>query len=217
MRRLDARHQTVTNDAMAKLVFLGKDFNGHTYQLQLERTTVGRSSDNTLVVPHSSVSHHHCEILTYGNEVIVRDLGSTNGTFVDDARLKPQSGVRDGQVIRFGDVQARLELDSATEPSSDVTAVHDFARAVRDQRREKARAGHDPKEVLQRTGPIAAETPQTQTFIKQPPAPRPQPSAPAPQPAPPPPPARGKRSILWLIVLAVVVAGLVYWWLTRKS
>ena len=89
---------------MPKLIFIDKNFSGQVYELVLEKTTVGRSDQNTLVIHDNSLSAAHCEILVNGPEVIVRDLNSRNGTFVDGSRLNKQSGVRSGQTVRFGSV-----------------------------------------------------------------------------------------------------------------
>src|SRR5437899_11606033 len=100
---------------MAKLVFIDQNFSGRAYELILEKTSVGRGDQNTLVIRDSSLSATHCEILMYGSEIIVRDLDSRNGTFVDGIRLNKQSQVKSGQVVRFGSVEARLELDPAKD------------------------------------------------------------------------------------------------------
>jgi pSer/pThr/pTyr-binding forkhead associated (FHA) protein len=122
---------------MAKLVFLDASFAGHVYELVVEKTTVGRGPGNTLVVRHPSLSAAHCVILMNGSEIIVRDLDSRNGTFVDGARLNKQSQVKSGQTIRFGSVDARLDLGPEPEAttSTEETAVYSHLRALRDQRR----------------------------------------------------------------------------------
>lgn len=127
---------------MAKLIFNGEHFAGQVYELTLEKTTVGRGDGNILVIHHPSVSLMHCEILVHGPEVIVRDLGSANGTFVNRVRHHHQQfQLKSGQVVRFGPVEARLELNPSDDDyvASDITAVHEHARVLRDQRREQQR------------------------------------------------------------------------------
>src|SRR2546426_74274 len=103
---------------MAKLIFIDKNFAGRVYELMLEKTTIGRGDKNTLVIRDSSLSSTHCEILMYGSEIIVRDLNSSNGTFVDGTRLhNTQSQLKSGQTVRFGSVEARLELDPTPNES----------------------------------------------------------------------------------------------------
>ena len=104
---------------MAKLVILSEGMTGRTHELAAERTTIGRVEDNTLPIPEPSVSSHHCEVLLQGAEVRVRDLNSTNGTFIDghqitEALLKP------GQILRLGKIELRLETDAAAQPKKPV-------------------------------------------------------------------------------------------------
>lgn len=84
--------------------------------------TLGRSSENTLVLKDPSVSGTHCEIEVSGDSVRLRDLQSTNGTFVDgqpvtDVPLLP------GQVLQFGEVVARFERDEVVIPVPQVPAA----------------------------------------------------------------------------------------------
>lgn len=114
---------------MPHLIFLDERFSGRSYELTCERTTVGRGSENTLTIRDNSLSREHCEILTYASEVIVRDLGSRNGTFIDGVRLSgAQSQVKHGQVISFGSVKARLVIEYAEEEMNESTAFHEFLK-----------------------------------------------------------------------------------------
>jgi len=130
---------------MAKLVFLNKDFAGKELELLREVTSLGRARDNTLVIHDNSVSAHHCDILTHGMEVIVREKDSTNGTFVDGMRIAAQAPVKNGQVIRFGEVEARLELEAPNKRREDteITTVYSLAEVERERRRE-AKAAKRP-------------------------------------------------------------------------
>ena len=116
---------------MAKLIFVGEKFGGRSYQFAVERTTVGRGEHNTLTIHDSSVSQTHCEILVNGPEVIVRDLGSSNGTVVNGERIRNQQRqLKGGQTVKFGLVEARLELgqQSFSDTATAETAIHSYAR-----------------------------------------------------------------------------------------
>ena len=117
---------------MAKLIFLGEKFAGRVYEFAVEKTTVGRGNHNTLTIQDASVSDSHCEILLYGTEVIVRDLGSSNGTVVDGRRLhnQEQHPLDNGQIVKFGSVEARLELtvESESDTVTGWTGFHSYAR-----------------------------------------------------------------------------------------
>ena len=125
---------------MARLVFIGENLKGRVFELVVDQTTVGRDEPNILVIRDDSISRRHCEILVYGTEVIVRDLGSTNGTFVDGRRLhNQQCQVKGGQIVQFGSVPARLEIDQpcSTGGDTEVTAIYGLSRFMRDQQKEQ--------------------------------------------------------------------------------
>ena len=128
------------NPYKPKLIFTGEPFAGRVCELTSEKITVGRGDHNALAIHHPSVSQTHCEILVNGPEVIVRDLHSSNGTFVEGVRILPQSQVKHGQAIWFGDVAARLELAppfSEETTTTDQTAVHEHLKIAREQQQEK--------------------------------------------------------------------------------
>jgi pSer/pThr/pTyr-binding forkhead associated (FHA) protein len=123
---------------MPKLVFTDPNFAGKVYPLTVEKTTVGRGDENLLTIRDASLSARHCEILANGTEVIVRDLGSRNGTMVDGRLLKnQQSAVKHGQMVRFGLVDARVEIEppSRLDDTDPETAVFDHRQILREQRR----------------------------------------------------------------------------------
>jgi len=97
---------------MARLVLLSEGLTGQTYDLKAEKTTVGRLPDNAFQIPEPSVSSHHCEITLRGSDLYVRDLDSTNGTFINGERIK-EGIVKPGQILRLGMVDMRLETGDA--------------------------------------------------------------------------------------------------------
>lgn len=101
---------------MAKLVVLSEGFTGQSYELKVDKTTVGRVEDNTFQIPHPSVSSHHCEILLKGSDIAVKDLNSTNGTFINNNQITGEAMVKPGQILRLGQIEIRLESGNA--PSS---------------------------------------------------------------------------------------------------
>lgn len=67
-------------------------------------TTVGRAAGNVLVIDDSFTSSSHAEIVREGNRWLVRDLGSTNGTWINDRRVHGQEWIEPGDTIAFGNV-----------------------------------------------------------------------------------------------------------------
>jgi len=82
--------------------------------------TIGRSSNCSFVVSDSSVSRRHAELRVADEGVSVSDLGSRNGTFVDDVHVQC-ARVIPGQIVRFGNIAftvASLEFfEDETDPS----------------------------------------------------------------------------------------------------
>jgi pSer/pThr/pTyr-binding forkhead associated (FHA) protein len=97
---------------MPKLVLLSAGMTGRTHDLKVDKTTIGRVEDNTFPIAEPSVSSHHCEVLLRGNDVIVKDLNSTNGTFINGEKIS-EAPLKPGQILRLGQVEIRLETDAA--------------------------------------------------------------------------------------------------------
>ncbi len=102
---------------MAKLVILTHGMTGRTHELKVDKTTIGRVEDNTLQIAEPSVSSHHCEILLRGSDVVVKDLNSTNGTFINDEKIS-ESVLKPGHTLRLGQVELRLENGAPAPPPS---------------------------------------------------------------------------------------------------
>jgi pSer/pThr/pTyr-binding forkhead associated (FHA) protein len=87
----------------AKLVVIGGDAQAAEYSLRLP-TIVGRSRSADLKLVHPLVSRRHCEFFEDGGQLMVRDLGSLNGTFVGDSRISEVMALAPGATITIGTV-----------------------------------------------------------------------------------------------------------------
>src|SRR5438270_6543401 len=105
---------------MPKLVLLSAGMTGRTHDLKADKTTIGRVEDNTFQIAEPSVSSHHCEIVLRGADVVVKDLNSTNGTFINGEKVT-ETVLKAGQVLRLGQIEMRLETDST--PSSTTSST----------------------------------------------------------------------------------------------
>lgn len=92
---------------MAKLVVLNREDAGTEIDLPCGVIRLGRSADNDICLPAASVSSHHCEFTVGDCELRVRDLGSTNGTFVDRQPVA-EVVLQDGQILALGNVELRV-------------------------------------------------------------------------------------------------------------
>jgi pSer/pThr/pTyr-binding forkhead associated (FHA) protein len=105
---------------MARLVVLTEGFAGRAYELKVDKTTIGRVEDNTFPITEGSVSSHHCEVLLKGSDVVIKDLNSTNGTFINGKRVT-EDVLKPGQILRLGQVEMKLEAAGASAPATTAT------------------------------------------------------------------------------------------------
>ena len=107
------------------LVVLSAGLTGRLCELKVDKTTIGRSDDNVFQIADPSVSSHHCEVLLRGSDVVVRDLNSTNGTYINGKETK-EDVLKPGQILRLGQIEMRLETGapaSSTKQQLDRTRV----------------------------------------------------------------------------------------------
>lgn len=102
---------------MLKLVVLSQGLTGLSHEIKGETTTVGRSDDNTFTIPEASVSGNHCEIVQRGEAFFVKDLESTNGTFIDGGKVKT-GPLKPGQILRIGNIDVRFETGEGGTPAA---------------------------------------------------------------------------------------------------
>jgi hypothetical protein len=89
----------------------------HVY-LHKDRTTLGRKPGNDIVLDTMVVSGQHCAFDLVGvADVFLQDLGSTNGTYVNDRMIKERTQLADGDVIAIGPYRIRF-LQASEEPST---------------------------------------------------------------------------------------------------
>ncbi|MBI2768651.1 MAG: FHA domain-containing protein [Burkholderiales bacterium] len=106
----------------------------HVY-LTRDRTTLGRKPDNDIVLDNLVVSGHHCVFELHGlADVFLEDLGSTNGTFVNNKRVKRHQ-LQDGEVVAIGNF--RIQFLSASAESG----FHETAAMKLDPSGQPAQTG----------------------------------------------------------------------------
>ena len=93
------------------LVVVGGDVKTPEVKLRLP-STVGRGRDCSIMLRHPLVSRQHCEIFEAGGALLVRDLGSLNGTFVNNQRIEGDAPLQPGQLLTIGTVTFRAIYDA---------------------------------------------------------------------------------------------------------
>ena len=99
---------------MPRLIVMSK--RGTTRQVSLSeaRTTLGRDDANSLVIDSHRASRRHAVLIKQGLQVWVRDLDSSNGTFVNEERVTC-CRLEHGDVVEVGDFRLRF-LDRVATP-----------------------------------------------------------------------------------------------------
>jgi pSer/pThr/pTyr-binding forkhead associated (FHA) protein len=78
-------------------------------------TKVGRDPESDLIIAVASVSRHHCEIINQGNQLIIRDNGSGNGTIVNGQKVEQQA-LHPGDEIQIGPLTFAVEINGVRSP-----------------------------------------------------------------------------------------------------
>jgi adenylate cyclase len=95
---------------------------GHLIALDGRHWSVGRSADNTIVIDDVSISRKHAMLQRMEgdtqDQLFLIDLGSRNGTFVNDRRVTVPTSVRDGDRLRFGLVESTFHWPDGVRPET---------------------------------------------------------------------------------------------------
>ncbi|WP_010525568.1 DUF3662 and FHA domain-containing protein [Nesterenkonia sp. F] len=89
------------------------ELDGRQHRLTADSTVIGRSSGADITVEDTGVSRRHAEVVVEGRRHVVRDLGSTNGTYVDGTLLQgagSSAELADGALVSLGGARLRFRL-----------------------------------------------------------------------------------------------------------
>jgi len=82
----------------------------HPITLKEGKTLLGRQEDCPIKIPSAQISRHHCEITAGGSGIRIRDLGSSNGTFVNGQRVE-EAPLHEGDVLAIGPMLFVMQID----------------------------------------------------------------------------------------------------------
>jgi serine/threonine-protein kinase len=89
-------------DPRPRITLVTEDSDKRPYFLQ-QKTTIGRSSDNDIVVMSALVSRYHAELTVEGENCYIKDLNSSSGTWVSGERIINSRLLRNGDAIQIAD------------------------------------------------------------------------------------------------------------------
>jgi CheY-like chemotaxis protein len=102
---------------MARLTVISKNVTSTPCELGENWVTIGRGDGNVFQLVETSVSGRHCEVRLRGDELLVRDLLSTNGIFINGKKVV-EGTLKHGEILRVGDVELRFENVAAATPGT---------------------------------------------------------------------------------------------------
>lgn len=91
------------------------------HHVHTDVVTIGRSKNCSIVAPYEGISRNHCQINFENGEIFITDLGSTNGVFVDGAKIEPNVKIPYQTFLMFsiGSIQSiTIEFDDKTAVKS---------------------------------------------------------------------------------------------------
>src|SRR4051812_12464257 len=113
---------------MYKLTVVSGPNRGSSYSVQEDgETSIGRQTGNAIVLPSSKVSKRHCVLVVSDGELVVKDQGSSNGTFVNGSLTKIKK-IQPGDRISVGEFV--LELSEPAQRLSQAPAVAQLGNNV---------------------------------------------------------------------------------------
>jgi hypothetical protein len=112
---------------MAKLIIFSGTPQACEFELKPGANRIGRGDTNDFQITDPSVSTHHAHIIVEGASVVIKDLNSTNGTFINNAPAS-EGVLQPGKLLRLGGVEVVFHADApavapATEPAPVVAAA----------------------------------------------------------------------------------------------
>jgi pSer/pThr/pTyr-binding forkhead associated (FHA) protein len=107
-----------------KLVMFKQDGHRRDFQLKKELTTIGRNTDCDFQIPLAVISRRHTQIILKADSVTIRDLGSSNGTYVNGQRIQ-EAPLAPGDNIVLGPVVFTVVIDGNPAQVKPVRTVVD--------------------------------------------------------------------------------------------
>ncbi len=192
--------------------FLVQDRSGRRQVPIGRQMTIGRGSGNDLVLNALFASRRHAQVWQQGDRVIIEDLTSTNGTFVNGQRLDRPRFLNHNDVILIGD--GHLTFVAAPDRASDVTPPQGVFQVIASQvacpacgmmnhpqAQVCARCGHSlpPRGEPARRRAGGSLTPTDPVFAR-----------PFPAPTVVTPPGRPSRSGVWILILLLGILAVAF-------
>ncbi|MHC4955328.1 MAG: FHA domain-containing protein [Planctomycetota bacterium] len=120
----DAMPAVGADEGSCSLVYAKGPRKGQKIDLSAQRTTIGRKESNTVALKDTVASSYHCEVVRDLNGYTIRDLGSTNGTLVNN-EMVTESQLVHGARIRIGNTRFVFQDPAMSEIDLELAGVDD--------------------------------------------------------------------------------------------
>lgn len=95
------------------------------YFIRNKRINIGRHRDNDLRIDDPLISRQHAQILQQGRTIYLRDLNSTNGTFVNSKRVDI-AALEEGTIVKIGNAYLTFTRNNKPQTSGEPSSEQDF-------------------------------------------------------------------------------------------
>jgi pSer/pThr/pTyr-binding forkhead associated (FHA) protein len=99
------------------LTLVGTVENKSEHRVRSARVAIGSDPGNEIVIDEPTISRRHAEVIKRSGVFQIRDLGSTNGTFVNGKRVDAPVPIEAGDEIRLGGIHLYVRRDPAAQPA----------------------------------------------------------------------------------------------------
>jgi serine phosphatase RsbU (regulator of sigma subunit) len=126
----------VDDDRAHYLVVVEGEERGRRIEIAAENLVVGRQKPADIVIPDQNVSRNHCRVGLVLGQLVVTDLGSSNGTLVSGKRITDRRRVAPGERISIGTTvlehewRSRREVEAAKAQDTDIEKAKQYVRSM---------------------------------------------------------------------------------------
>ena len=94
---------------MAKLIGVTGEFKDREYPLEEGEITIGRKTDNAILLDNPTISSHHCVLTLAGTSCTIQDLDSTNGSRLNGRSVRETTPIHHKDILQLGDIEFIVE------------------------------------------------------------------------------------------------------------
>jgi len=109
---------------------------GHRFEIPPQTSVLGRGQDAKIRIKDRGVSKQHCRLVHIADAVVLEDMGSTNGTFVDGEKVTEARTLPVGSILQIGntfllyEVRSRQEVEMTQRQDADLAKAAAYVRSL---------------------------------------------------------------------------------------